>query len=300
MTANETSSGSGASKKRVTVPALMRRKVVPSGSISALTAYDFTMARLIDQAGVDLILVGDSLGCVVQGGETTIPVTLDEMIYHCRCVSRGARRALVVGDLPFLSYQISPEQAIESAGRLLKEGGVGAVKLEGGQHMVPTIERLTDLDIPVMGHIGLTPQSYHRMGGYRVQGKGRQSKKASGVSSAEEIVQDACALEAAGAFSVVLECIPADVAAEVTRELSIPTIGIGAGPDCDGQILVVNDLLGLTTQGLPSFVKRYADFDAGINSAVREFIDDINVGEYPAAEHCYAGDRSRIKIVSGS
>jgi len=246
-------------RTRVRVPDILARKSPGASTkdkISVITAYDYTMARLLDAAGVDVILVGDSLGSVVQGEATTIPVTMDQMAYHCRCVTKGAEYALVVGDMPFLSYQASPERAIESAGRLLKEGGVAAVKLEGGVHIAPTIERLTQMDIPVMGHVGLTPQSYHRMGGYKVQGTAeKKGSKRSEAGTRSRVIEDALAVQAAGAFAVVLECIPVDLAQEITRQLDIPTIGIGAGPHCDGQVLVSADMFGFQAKA-PSFVKR--------------------------------------------
>ena len=223
-------------QNKVTVPSVTSAKDNKK-KLTATTAYDYTFARLVDSSDIDIILVGDSLATVVQGEESTLPVTLDEMIYHARLVARGAERALVVADMPFLSYQISPEEAVRAAGRLLKEGRAEAVKLEGGSAIAPTIRKLTAVDIPVVGHIGLTPQSYHRMGGYRVQGKDAQA----GVRSAQELLEDARAVEEAGAFAIVLEGIPAELAGHITTELAIPTIGIGAGPDCDGQILVMHE-----------------------------------------------------------
>jgi 3-methyl-2-oxobutanoate hydroxymethyltransferase len=249
----------------------------------------------VDSAGVDVILVGDSVATVVQGHETTIPVSLDEMIYHCRCVTRGVERALVVGDLPFLSYQQSVSDAITSAGRLLKEGGVGAVKLEGGRHMAETVQAISAVDIPVMGHIGLTPQSFHRMGGHRVQGKSHRRGKLHGVRSDRQIVEDAQVLEDAGAFAIVLEGVPQELAAEITSELSIPTIGIGAGPQCDGQILVVNDLLGM--QGwVPKFVKKYADLENVIGNAIGEYVEEVQKGVFPAPEHCYSSPKEELPV----
>ncbi|MFI5217601.1 MAG: 3-methyl-2-oxobutanoate hydroxymethyltransferase, partial [Candidatus Limnocylindria bacterium] len=237
---------------RVTVPLLGARKR-RGERISMLTAYDFAFASLFDQAGIDVLLVGDSLGNVVQGQPTTLPVTLDETIYHTRLVARAARRALVVADLPFGSYQITSEEALRSAVRCVKEGGAQAVKLEGGRTVAETIARIAAAEIPVMGHVGLTPQAIHRMGGHRVQGRGESGRS--------RVLEDARAVEAAGAFAVVLEGMPAELAGEITRELSIPTIGIGAGVDCDGQVLVMHDLLGLS-DGVPSFVKQYANLGA--------------------------------------
>jgi 3-methyl-2-oxobutanoate hydroxymethyltransferase len=235
----------------ITVPDLGRMKAAGE-RITMVTAYDWTFARLLDAAGVELLLVGDSLGNVVQGHETTLPVTLDEMVYHTRLVTRGAH-ALVVGDLPFGPYQSSPERGVESAIRLVKEGGAAAVKLEGGLHMAATIEAIARVDIPVMGHVGLTPQSVHRMGGPKVQG--RRHGKAPGGRG--RVLDDARAVEASGAFAVVLEGIPLDLADEITAELTIPTIGIGAGVQCDGQVLVLHDLLGLSARA-PKFAKAYA------------------------------------------
>lgn len=270
--------------ERVTVPALSALKA-RSIKITALTAYDYTMARLVDRAGIDVILVGDSVGSVVQGLETTLPVTLDEMVYHCRCVSRGVSRALLVGDLPFMSYQVSVAQALEAAGRMLKEGGASAVKLEGGVHVAETIRRLAEVDIPVMGHVGLTPQSYHRMGGHKVQAKRRSRDMA--VGSRERVIQDAIAVEEAGAFSVVIEGVPADVAVEITETISIPTIGIGAGAGCDGQILVLTDMLGMNPDFAPRFVKRYARLAQEIGGALSAYIQEVRSGQFPSAEYSF-------------
>ena len=269
-------------KKKMTVPALVRKKHTVE-KISALTAYDYTMASLLDAAGIDMILVGDSVACVSQGHSTTLPVTLDEMIYHCKCVTRGVAHALVVGDLPFLSYQVSIERAIESAGRLLKEGNVSAVKLEGGVKVAKTIEALTAVDIPVMGHIGLTPQSYHRMGGHKQQGK-KQAAANNEAGSRERVLADAQAVQDAGAFGLVLEGIPADLAREITELVTIPTIGIAAGPHCDGQILVSTDMLGMNPDFCPKFVKKYADLASVIDSAVQQYIFEVQSRSYPEAE----------------
>jgi 3-methyl-2-oxobutanoate hydroxymethyltransferase len=237
--------------------------------ISVLTAYDFPTARLLDAAGVDCLLVGDSLGTVIQGWETTLRVTIDQIIYHTEMVARAARRALVVADLPFLSYQISIRQALRSAGRLLKETNCQAVKLEGGRKMAPTIKALVDAEIPVVGHVGLTPQAVRRLGGYKVQ------------RSADEILADAQAVADAGAFAVVLECIPRELAASVTARLSIPTIGIGAGPQCDGQVLVIHDMLGMLEEFHPKFVRRYAMLASEIKAAVARYIRDVAEGRFP-------------------
>jgi 3-methyl-2-oxobutanoate hydroxymethyltransferase len=262
---------------RITIRSLAGRKR-RAERFSMLTAYDFSFARIFDEAGIDVLLVGDSLGNVVQGLENTLPVTLDEAIYHTRLVARAARRALVVGDMPFGSYQVSPEDAVRSAIRFVKEGGAHAVKLEGGPAVAPTIERIVAAEIPVMGHVGLTPQAVHRMGGYRVQGRSQ--------AGAERVLEAALAVEAAGAFAVVLEGMPAPLAAEITRSLRIPTIGIGAGPGCDGQVLVMHDLLGLS-DWTPSFVKQYANLGSLASQAARRFAEEVDTGKFPAEEHCY-------------
>ena len=248
-----------------------------------LTAYDYPFARIFDQAGVDLLLIGDSLGMVVQGADSTLPVTLGEIIYHVKMVVRGRQRALVVADLPFLSYQVNPEQALRSAGRLIKEGGAEAVKLEGGITMAETIRRLVDVDIPVMGHIGLTPQSVHRMGGHRVQG--RRSGRAPGCR--ERLLEDAAAVEQAGAFAMVLEGIPAELASEITNRVTIPTIGIGAGPECDGQVLVMHDVLGLSESFIPRFAKPYANLWQDASAAATSYIREVRERAFPSREHCY-------------
>ena len=243
--------------------------------ISVLTAYDFTSARLLDSAGVDCLLVGDSLGTAVQGRDTTLRVTLDQMVYHAEMVARATRRALVVADLPFLSYQASPRQAILSAGRFLKETECKAVKLEGGRRMAATIRALVESGIPVMGHVGLTPQSVRGLGGYRVQRDG------------DAILADARAVADSGAFALVLECVPRSVAARVTAELPIPTIGIGAGPDCDGQVLVTPDLLGLLEDFRPRFVRRYAELGVLIRQAAAAYIADVREGSFPSENESF-------------
>jgi len=262
---------------RVSVRSLATRKR-EGERITMLTAYDFTFARIFESAGIDLILVGDSLGNVVQGAETTLPVTLDEMIYHTRLVSRGVRRSMVIGDMPFGSYQVGPEDAVRSAIRFVKEGGAQAVKLEGGLASAPAIERIVAAEIPVMGHVGLTPQAVNRMGGFRVQGRGEKGRA--------RILEDALAVQAAGAFAVVLEGVPASLASEITLRLEIPTIGIGAGPDCDGQVLVMHDLLGLN-DWTPSFVKQYANLGSVAAQAARAFAEDVVNGKFPDEEHSY-------------
>lgn len=280
-----------AAPPKVTVPSILGRKNNPdSAKIVAITAYDYTFARLFDRAGIDVILVGDSVASVVQGFSNTLPVTLEEMIYHCKCVTRGVSHALLVGDLPFLSYQSSIPQAIESAGRLLKEGGAAAVKLEGGVHIAKTIERLVQLDIPVMAHVGLTPQSYHRMGGHKIQGKARSASNAAG--SFDRVLADARAVEEAGAFAVVVEGVPSELAKAITAAVSIPTIGIGAGAECDGQILVCSDLLGLNPDFAPRFVKRYADLAAEVLTAVEKYKHEVEKGVFPSAEHSVRGEIS--------
>ena len=258
----------------VTPPDFARMKA-QGRKIAVLTAYDFTMARLLDAAGVDCLLVGDTLGMVVQGHDTTLRVTMDQMVYHVEMVARGATRALVVADLPFLSYQVSTEQAMLSAGRFLKETQCGAVKLEGGRSIAATIRALSDAGIPVMGHVGLTPQSVRRLGGFKVQ------------RDAEALLADAHAVAEAGAFALVLECIPADLAARISAEVAVPTIGIGAGPGCDGQVLVSHDLLGLFEGFRPKFVRRYADLAATIREAATSYVDDVRQGRFPAAPESF-------------
>lgn len=271
------SSGSPNIKKKLTVPDLRARKA--SGEkIAMVTAYDFTMARLVDEANVDMVLVGDSLGMVVQGLSTTIPVTLDEMAYHCRAVARGLSRAHLVGDLPFMSYQISAAQAIESAGKLMKEGACESVKLEGGQEIAEHVHRIVRAGIPVVGHVGLTPQSVHALGGFKVQGRGED---------AEKVLADAIALEQAGAFAIVLEAIPPDLAERVTDVVSVPTIGIGAGAGCDGQVLVSTDLLGLSLGHQPKFAKRFAELGEAAIKAVSTYVDQVRSGAFPSAAQTY-------------
>jgi 3-methyl-2-oxobutanoate hydroxymethyltransferase len=258
--------------KKIRVPDLVRMKE-RGERIVMLTAYDATISRLFDQAGVDLLLVGDSLGHVILGLDSTIPVTLDQIIHHTRAVAKGATRALVVADMPFLTYQISPADAMRSAGRLFQEGGAAAVKLEGGHEVADTVRRLTAAGLPVMGHIGLTPQHIHRLGGMR-----RQARDA---DAAEELILDAVALEDAGAFAVVLEAIPDDVAKAATARLKIPTIGIGAGPHCDGQVLVSYDMLGLFDTFVPPFVKQYAHLGETILQAATSYAGEVRERAYP-------------------
>jgi 3-methyl-2-oxobutanoate hydroxymethyltransferase len=260
--------------QRVRAPGLKEMKQ-RGEKIAMLTAYDALMARLLERAGIDVLLVGDSVGMVLLGYETTLPVTLEAMIHHTRAVSRGAERALVVADMPFLTYQVSAVEALRNAGRLVQEGGAQAVKIEGGRAVGETAARLVDAGIPVMGHLGLMPQSVHQLGGYRRQARSK--------GDAERLLEDARALEGAGVFAIVLECIPAEVARGVTAELSIPTIGIGAGPHCDGQVLVSHDALGLTAGAAPSFVKQYAHLGALVAEGVKDYIREVKDGRFPAS-----------------
>ena len=260
---------------KVTIHTLRQMKA-RGEKIAMITAYDASFARLFDEAGADVLLVGDSLGMVVQGHETTLPVTLDEIAYHCRAVARGARRAHVVGDMPFMSYQASIEQGVTSAGVLMKEGGCHSIKLEGGAVHAELVARLVAAGIPVMGHIGLTPQSFHQLGGFKVQGRDPGGR--------ERLLADARTLEEAGVYSIVLEAIPADIAREITESVSVPTIGIGGGAGCDGQVLVTHDLLGLTSGYVPRFVKAYADLKGIITGAVTQFRDDVRAGKFPGPE----------------
>ena len=268
---------------KVTVPELLQRKATAADSahkkITCLTAYDYPTARLMDEAGVDVVLVGDSVAMVVLGYESTLPLTMEESLHHTKAVRRGVQRALVVADMPFGTYQGDVNEALKNAVRFVKEAGAEAVKVEGGERRLEVIGRLTEAEIPVMGHVGLTPQSVNAMGGYRVQGKT--------VGGAEQLLRDARAVEAAGAFSIVLEGIPRELAAEITKSVRIPTIGIGAGPDCDGQILVLHDLLGLTFQEPPKFARRYANVGEVISQAVREYCADVQGGSFPSDAESY-------------
>lgn len=257
----------------------IRRMKDAGEKITVLTAYDYPFARLMDQSGIDMILVGDSVGTVVSGYDTTLPVTMEEILYHTRAVVRGTAQALVVADMPFLSYQVDLRDARWNAGRLIKEGGAQAVKLEGGAHVADTIRAIVDMDVPVVGHVGLTPQSVHRMGGYRVQGKEK--------AQAQQILADAVAVEAAGAFALVLEGIPAGLAREITAAVAIPTIGIGAGVDCDGQVLVIHDILGLCEKYSPKFVKKFADVSGTIRQGIDDYIREVKDGTFPDKEHSF-------------
>ncbi len=281
--------------KPVTVPSLRRMKA-QGEKITMLTAYDATFARLLDRAGVDIILVGDSLGMVIQGQKTTLKVTVDQMAYHGAAVSRVVERAHVVVDMPFLSYHVSVEEAVRNAGRLVQEGGAHAVKLEGGADRAGTIEALVKAQIPVMGHVGLTPQSFHVQGGFKVQGRSQEA--------AQRILDDALAVQAAGAYSIVLEGIPADLATEVSEALDVPTVGIGAGSGCDGQVLVIYDLLGMEEDFKPKFVRRYAELGRVIRDSVSDYIEDVRSGAFPDADHSFhrrpAGRRGVGNLATGS
>jgi len=257
---------------RITVSDIRTRKA-DGERFAALTAYDVVTARLADEAGIPILLVGDSLGMVVLGHDSTIPVTLDAMIHHTQAVVRGAKRALIVADLPFMTYQISAERALESAGRCIQEGGAQAVKLEGGRAMASTIGRVTSAGIPVMAHLGLTPQSIHQLGGYKVQGKTSAQARA--------VIEDAFAIEAAGAFAVVLECVPAELAGWITRHVSIPTIGIGSGPGCDAEIQVVSDILGWSSDFVPRHARRYAKLAEAAAAAIRAYDEDVRARRFP-------------------
>ena len=268
-------------RKPITTSTIRQMKVEGRPS-TMITAYDYAMARNVDEAGIDMILVGDSVGNVMLGYSSTIPVTMDAMIHHTQAVGRGTKYALVVGDMPFMSYQASEAEGLMNAGRFLKEGGCAAIKLEGGSEVCPLVKKMVTAGIPVMGHIGLTPQSVNQFGGFKVQGKD--------VAAAQKLLDDAKALEAAGAFSIVLECVPAALAAKVSELISIPTIGIGAGNGCDGQVLVCNDLLGVSNGFTPKFVKKYRDLHQEIVGAVSEYISDVRDRSFPAPEHTFKID----------
>jgi 3-methyl-2-oxobutanoate hydroxymethyltransferase len=282
---------------KITVPQIQQRKFSQNSSgqnssqrIACLTAYDYPTARLVDEAGVDVILVGDSLGMVVLGYESTLPVTIEEMLHHTRAVRRGAKRALVVSDMPYGSYHTDLSESLRNAMRFIKDAGAEAVKVEGGERRLELIARLTEAEIPVMAHIGLTPQSVNALGGYHVQGKT--------ANSAEQLLRDARAVEAAGAFAIVLEAMPRELAAQITREVRVPTIGIGAGPDCDGQILVLTDMLGLTFGSTPKFSRQYAGLGEVISGAVRQYCDDVRDSGFPSDAESYhaPGTKKTISI----
>jgi 3-methyl-2-oxobutanoate hydroxymethyltransferase len=268
---------------KITVPDLVQRKTLAANSankkITCLTAYDYPTARLMDEAGVDIVLVGDSVGMVMLGYDSTLPLTVEEALHHTKAVCRGVQRALVVADMPYGSYHAELHEALRNAMRFVKESGAEAVKIEGGERRLELIARLTEAEIPVMGHIGLTPQSVNAIGGYRVQGKT--------PGTAEQLLRDARSVEAAGAFAIVLEAMPRELAAEITRAVRIPTIGIGAGPDCDGQVLVLHDMLGLTFQDAPKFARRYAKVGEIISNAVKEYCADVQNGSFPSDAESY-------------
>jgi len=259
-----------------------RREKIPM-----LTAYDYVTARIVDEAGVPVILVGDSLGMVMLGYESTIPVTMEEMLHHTKAVVRGAKKALVIGDMPFMTYQVDIADTLRNAKRFIQEGGAQAIKLEGGEVVAETVKRIVECGIPVMGHIGLTPQSMYQLGGFKVQGKTQEMAK--------KLVKDACALEEAGAFAIVLECVPAPLSELITRKLNIPTIGIGAGPDCDGQVQVISDILGLYTDFIPKHAKRYAKLAEEIKAAVSDYVSEVRSVYFPTMEQSYAMDESVLK-----
>jgi 3-methyl-2-oxobutanoate hydroxymethyltransferase len=263
--------------RKVTVPEIRARK--GGQPIAMVTAYDFTMARLLDEGGADLLLVGDSLGMVVQGNATTLPVTVEEICYHGRAVARGARRAHVVGDMPFMSFQVSPIQALENAGKLIKDGAFESVKLEGGEEVAEHVRRIVGAGIPVMGHVGLTPQSVHAMGGFKVQGKSEEA--------AARVIEGARALDEAGVYAIVLEAIPPDIAEAITAVVSVPTIGIGAGPACDGQVLVCYDLLGMFPDLKPKFAKRFSEVGEQIIKATADYVGEVKARTFPAAAHTF-------------
>ena len=255
--------------------------------IPMLTAYDYVTAKMVDEAGIPLILVGDSLGMVMLGYESTIPVTMEEMLHHTRAVVRGARRALIIGDMPFMTYHISVSDALHNAARFIQEGGAQAVKLEGGEIVAEKVRRLVGCGIPVMGHIGLTPQSIHQLGGFKVQGKTEEA--------AEGLFKDACVLEDAGAFAIVLECVPAPLSRLITQRVSIPTIGIGAGPDCDGQVQVISDILGLYSDFVPKHAKQYVRLAEEIKTAVADYMAEVKSVSFPTAKESYDMDESLLR-----
>ncbi len=269
-------------REPLTIPQLVAAK--GREKIAMMTAYDAPTAALLDAAGIDVLLVGDSVEMTVYGEPNTLSATMDSMVRHARAVARAAKRAVVVGDMPFLSYQAEPARAVENAGRFLAEAGCAAIKVEGGRRILPAVEAILAADIPVMGHVGLTPQSYRKLGGFKVQGRETES--------ARQIREDAQALAQAGCFAVVLECVPEALAAEITRELPVPTIGIGAGPSCDGQVLVFHDVVGLTRDLRPKFVRRYADLSTVIEEAARAFTKDVKSGAFPSHEESFTGPKS--------
>lgn len=274
---------------KIRIATLKKRKEA-NEKIVMITAYDYPTGRLADEAGVEVVLVGDSLGNAVLGFENTIPVTLEHMVHHTAAVQRGVRRALLVADMPFMTYKITPDEALHNAARLIQEGGAEAVKLEGGREVAPTIRRIVESGIPVMGHLGLTPQSIHALSGYHVRGKSDEGARC--------LIDDALALQEAGCFAVVLECLPTDLALEITQNLEIPLIGIGAGAGCDGQVLVLCDLLGLSFGKVPKFVKPYAQIGQNIREAIESYAGEVRRGEYPDAEHAYGTRNGKKEITN--
>ena len=265
-------------RKKITITDLQQKKR-DGRKITMLTAYDYPTARLVDEAGIDGVLVGDSLGMVVLGYDSTVPVTMDEMIHHAKAARRGTRYAFLIGDMPFMSYQVSTEDAVRNAGRFMKEAGCEAVKLEGGEEVVDAVKAIVTAGIPVMGHIGLTPQTISKLGGYKIQGKDAEA--------AGRLLHQALGLEAAGCFAIVLECVPDKVASHITAKLAIPTISCGAGPGCDGQVLVTNDMIGLFDRFTPKFVKQYVKLSEVILKAFKEYKEEVEAGLFPAKEHCF-------------
>ncbi len=272
---------------RITVNTLKEMKEKKE-RVTMLTAYDYLTAKILDECGVEILLVGDSLGMVVLGYENTLPVSFEDVLYHTKAVARGAKRAMVVADMPFLTYQVNKEEALRNAGLYLKEGGAQGVKMEGGVEMAETIEKVVKTGIPVMGHIGLTPQSVHQLGGFKVQG--------SDLEKAKKLIEDAKALNEAGVFSIVLECVPFQLAKKITEIVSVPTIGIGAGPHCDGQVLVIHDLLGFSDR-VPKFVKKYASFKDEMEEAVKNYVAEVKGGKFPQSEHSYSLKEEVLKAI---
>lgn len=276
-------------RKKITITDLQNKKR-EGRKITMLTAYDYPMSRIIDEAGIDTILVGDSLGMVVLGYDSTVPVTMDEMIHHCKAVRRGTKYAFLVGDMPFMSYQVSREEAVRNAGRFMKEAGCDAIKLEGGDEVLDVTIAIVNAGIPVLGHLGLTPQTISKLGGFKVQGKD--------ADAAEKILDQALKLERAGCFAIVLECVPDKVAKLITEKLNIPTIGIGAGPYCDGQVLVSNDMVGLFDKFVPKFVKQYVKLSALISDGVKKYKDEVEKGVFPDAAHSFTIKDEELKKLS--
>ncbi|NQT46317.1 MAG: 3-methyl-2-oxobutanoate hydroxymethyltransferase [Candidatus Omnitrophica bacterium] len=275
-------------RKKVTIPELQNIKA-KGEKITMLTAYDYPMAKIMDEAGIDMILVGDSLGMVVLGYESTLPVTMDEMIHHTKAAKRGTKSAFLVGDMPFMSYQASIEDAVCNAGRFMKEGGCDAVKLEGGAEVIKQAKAIFDAGIPVVGHLGLTPQSATKLGGFKVQGKDAEAAK--------RIIDDALKLQEAGCFSIILECIPDKLAKMITEKVTVPTIGIGAGPDCDGQVLVTHDMVGLFDRFVPKFAKQYVKLSDQMGGAFREYIAEVKKGEFPTQKHSFVMKQEELEKV---